>query len=80
MIICYYLFIQLIEDIEEWQKEHERVFLVDGVTFDQYRRSQWAAIEENEILEKVERNAKRKKQLAVDMVRIKHYLFLKMIT
>jgi len=59
---------QLIEDIEEWQKEHERVFLVDGVTFDQYRRSQWAAIEENEILEKVERNAKRKKQLAVDMV------------
>ena len=56
------------------------MFLVDGVTFDQYRRSQWAAIEENEILEKVERNAKRKKQLAVDMVRIKHYLFLEIFT
>lgn len=59
---------QLIDDIVEWEKEHERTFLVDGVGFIQYIQSQWAAISENERIEKTERSQKKRHQLAVDMV------------
>ena len=62
----------LIGDIQEWEKEHERVFLVDGVGFVGYIESQWAALSENDQIEKAERCKKRKQQLAVDMVSFKY--------
>ena len=61
---------QLIDDIVEWEKEHERTFLVDGVGFIQYIQSQWAAISENERIEKTERSQKKRHQVAADMVNI----------
>ena len=45
----------LIGDIQEWEKEHERVFLVDGVGFVGYIESQWAALSENDKIKKEER-------------------------
>merc|ERR1719238_51886 len=51
---------ELIADIQEWEKEHERTFLVDGVAFVGYINSQWAALSENDQIEKAERCKKTK--------------------
>ena len=59
---------QLIDDISEWEQEHEKTFTVDGVGFVQYINSQWESLEMNERIEKTQRNQKRQLQLASDMV------------
>lgn len=49
----------LVDDIQEWEKEHEQTFIVDGVGFIQYIQSQWAAVADNEKIERTVRNTKK---------------------
>ena len=61
----------LVEDIQEWEKEHEQTFIVDGVGFIQYIHTQWAAVADNEKIERTVRNTQKRQQLAVDMVSLR---------
>ena len=48
------------EEIEAWEKDHGRTFLVEGVPFVQYIERQWTTFREQKELEKQERVSKKK--------------------
>ena len=47
------------EEIEAWEKDHGRTFLVEGVPFVQYIERQWTTFREQKELEKQERVSKK---------------------
>ena len=47
------------EEIEAWEKEHGRTFLVEGVPFVQYIDRQWTMFREQKEQEKQERVSKK---------------------
>lgn len=59
---------ELINDIEEWQNEHDQQFLVEGIPFIEHIENQWREFDQGKKLERFVRNQKKKEQLAVDMV------------
>lgn len=50
------------EEIEAWEKDHGRTFLVEGVPFVQYIERQWTTFREQKELEKQERVSKKPHQ------------------
>ena len=50
------------EEIEAWEKDHGRTFLVEGVPFVQYIERQWTTFREQKELEKQERVSKKTHQ------------------
>lgn len=61
---------QLKADINEWEKDNEKEFQVDGVGFKKYIETQWDAVCESKNMERLERNQKKKIELAREMVSI----------
>ncbi|XP_076104948.1 protein regulator of cytokinesis 1-like isoform X1 [Mytilus galloprovincialis] len=54
--------------IADWEKQHEKPFLVDGRRFVDYIEKQWATHQSSKIIEKEERNKARAKLMEEEMI------------